>query len=96
MRPSDHLSTIFCCYISVLCVNVVLVMYTYRKLLCRHRILLFWALKSREIVFLLYSNTCLTTHFRLGTISEFLGNLLGFFDGECDIFGLFVRSAGDM
>ena len=55
-------------------------MYTYRKLLCIHRILLVWVLKSHEIVFLLYSNTCLTTHFRLGTISEFLENLLGFFD----------------
>ena len=55
-------------------------MYTYKKLLCIHRILLFWALKSREIVFLLYSNTCLTTHFHLGTISEFLEDLLGFFN----------------
>src|ERR1700691_4239041 len=57
-------------------------MYTCRKLLCRHRILLFWALKSREIAFLLYSNTCLTTRFHLGTISEFLEDLLGFFDGN--------------
>jgi hypothetical protein len=55
-------------------------MYTYRKLLCRHQILLFWALKSREIAFLLYSNTCLTTRFHLGTISEFLENFFGFFD----------------